>query len=78
MGSPWTKTAEMEMLFPSGRFTIGGPTDQVPGDWGPWFQAPSNRLGVRVSWLEYYGEQYNPLRSKPDVIQIDFWPSTTG
>ena len=72
-GDSWTKTAEAEVFFPSGRFTIGGPTSP-PGDYGPWFGTPSNRLAVRVSWLEYDGEQYNLLRSKPDVIKMDFWP----
>jgi hypothetical protein len=73
-GDLWTKTAEVAAAFPSSRFTIGGPTGNVAGYYGPWFNLPSTQVRVRISWLEDIKQQYTLSRAKPDLIQLDFWP----
>jgi hypothetical protein len=73
-GSPWKRTALADVIFPSGRFTLGSPSRGGGSAHGPHFIAPRKQMRTRIAWLEFEEETYDPFRPKADVIQLDLWP----
>jgi hypothetical protein len=71
----WTKTAEAAVRFPSGAFLLSSPSKSGGEAYLPILKAPAAKLMLRIYWMEYEEGSYEPLRAKPDVIRLEFWPA---
>jgi hypothetical protein len=71
----WTKTAEVAVSFPSGGFLLSSPSKSGGEAYLPVLKTPATHLILRLYWLEYEEGSYEPLRPKPDVIRLEFWPA---
>jgi hypothetical protein len=74
-GDGWNKTKQFQAEFPSKTFVVSSPSKSGTEVHMPRFVLPSKRVTARVSWLEYGEDEYNIFRPKPDIIQLDMWPS---
>jgi hypothetical protein len=74
-GKPWTRIETTEACFPSRKFTISSPSMPDPLPAGPLFLLATERVAVRISWMEYRDSQDDGVPVEPDVIEIALWPS---
>jgi hypothetical protein len=71
----WTRTALFDCQFPSKAMVISSPSAAGGATYAPTFALPAAACTVRASWLEYPDDAYNAYRPKPDVFQVQIWPS---
>jgi hypothetical protein len=73
-GDAWTKTAETQLSFPSGRCYLTSPS-QAGNPVSAALETGTAPLLVRIHWLEYPEDRYDAERAKPDVFLVELWPA---
>ncbi|TDR95662.1 hypothetical protein [Enterovirga rhinocerotis] len=73
-GNPWTRVETTEACFPSRSFTLSSPSMPYPLPAGPLFLLNTEKVAIRIQWMEFQGGRYDSVPVEPDLIEITVWP----